>query len=119
MDRIQINGVWYVRETQEQEIILDDLTKTLNIIYENENYSWEATRIYKDDGETFYDTFDIEFTDKRVKPWKTDLWDNNAWMRGILINDPVSLEHLRESVCPQGEAELKAFLTKLKEEEWL
>ena len=62
---------------------------------------------------------DIEFTDKRVKPWKTDLWDNNAWMRGILINDPVSLEHLRESVCPQGEAELKAFLTKLKEEEWL
>ena len=71
-DRILINGVWYVRETQPEEIILDDLTQTLNIIYENGNYSWEATRIYKDDGENFYETFDIEFTDKTGKPWHTE-----------------------------------------------
>ena len=40
-------------------------------------------------------------------------------MRGVLINDPESLENLRESVCLQGEAELKAFLKELKEEGWL
>ena len=40
-------------------------------------------------------------------------------MRGVLINDPESLGHLRESVCSQGEAEFKTFLKALKEEGWL
>ena len=40
-------------------------------------------------------------------------------MRGVLTNDPESLADLRESVCPQGEEEFKAFLKVLKEEEWL
>ena len=118
-NRIQIDGVWYVREQQEPEVQLN-ITRFKGMVTESDKYCFEANKIQKTEWPPeYYDGVDIEFTDKRVKPWKTDLWDNNAWMRGVLINDPVSLEHLRESVCPQGEAELKAFLTKLKEEEWL
>ena len=118
MDRIQINGVWYVRETQEQEIILDDLTKTLNIIYENGNYSWEATRIYKDDGETFYDTFDVEFTDKTKTPWHTEYWDNMSFFKGVLENDAHSMILAKETMDNEGIKHFKAFLKYLKEKGW-
>ncbi len=118
-DRILINGVWYVRETQlEEEIILDDLTQTLNIIYENGDYSWEATRIYKDDGESFYDGFDIEFTDKRIKPWKEEYWDNMKWFKGVLEDDSHSMKLAEEAMNNEGIKHLKAFLKYLKEKGW-
>ena len=118
-DRIQIDGVWYVREQQEPEVEIN-ITRFKGMVTESDKYCFEATKLkHGDVPGRYYDGCDIEFTDKRGEPWKTDLWDNNAWMRGVLINDPVSLEHLRESVCPQGEAELKAFLKVLKEEGWL
>jgi hypothetical protein len=118
-DRIQINGVWYVRETQPEEIILDDLTQTLNIIYENGNYSWEATRIYKDDGETFYDTFDVEFTDKTKTPWHTEYLDNNSFFKGVLENDAHSMKLAEETMDNKGIKHFKAFLKYLKEKGWM
>ena len=117
-NRIQIDGVWYVREQQEPEVQLD-ITRFKGMVTESDKYCFEATKIK--DGSVpgkYYDGCDIEFTDKRVKPWKTDLWDNNAWMRGVLDNNPESLAEL-EHLCPQGEAELKAFLKVLKEEGWI
>jgi|LakMenE18May11ns_1017448.scaffolds.fasta_scaffold9586588_3 hypothetical protein len=118
-DRILINGVWYVRETQpEEEIILDDLTQTLNIIYENSDYSWEATRIFKDDGETFYDGFDIEFTDKTKTPWKTEDWDNMRFINGVLENDNHSIKLAGEAMDNEGIKHLKVFLKYLKDKRW-
>ena len=118
-NRIQIDGVWYVREQQEPEVQLD-ITRFEGMVTESDKYCFEANRTQKTVcPPEYYDDIDIEFTDKRSKPWKTDSWDNNAWMRGVLINDPVSLEHLKESVCLQGEAEFKTFLKALKEEGWL
>lgn len=119
--RIQVNGVWYVREqedtTPEVEI---NIIRTEARTIESDKYVFEAVRLEKSDAPgTYFDGIDINFTDKRERPWKEEYWDNNAWMRGVLINDPESLENLRESVCLQGEAELKAFLKELKEEGWL
>ena len=109
MDRIEINGVWYVKEdNREDEPIKLDVVETQGCVVENEDFCYDATRIANDKG-GFYDGVDIKVTDKREKPWKEDYWDNNAWIRGVLINDPESLGHLRESVCLQGEAEFKAF----------
>ena len=119
--RIQVNGVWYVREqedtTPEVEI---NIIRTEARTIESDKYVFEAVRLEKSDAPgTYFDGIDINFTDKRERPWKEEYWDNNAWMRGVLINNPESLENLRESVCLQGEAELKAFLKELKEEGWL
>ena len=115
-DRIQIDGVWYVRE-QEPEVQLN-ITRFKGMVTESDKYCFEANRIQKTEWPPeYYDGVDIEFTDKRSKPWKTDNWDNNAWMEGILDNNPEPLKLL--DLCPQGIAELKAFLKVLKEEEWL
>ncbi len=118
-ERIQIDGVWYVRETEpEEEIILNDLTQVLNIIYENDDYSWEASRIFKDDGETFYEGFDIEFTDKRKTPWKTEYWDSMKWLKGVLEDDRHSMKLAEEAMDDKGIKHLKAFLKYLKEKVW-
>ena len=115
-NRIQIDGVWYVRE-QEPEVQLN-ITRFKGMVTESDKYCFEANRIQKTEWPPeYYDGVDIEFTDKRSKPWKTDNWDNNAWMEGILDNNPEPLKLL--DLCPQGIAELKAFLKVLKEEGWI
>ena len=119
-DRIEINGVWYVREDllDKQEKV--ELSFSLEAMYENDKYCWQATRLYKENSQThFYDDIDIKFTDKREKPWKEEHWDNNTWMVGVLDNDPESLKDARESMCDDGIKTFKLFLNKLKEEGWL
>lgn len=118
-NRIQINGVWYVKEEEKQP----DIDKK-NIIYfkgavlENEDYAWKATKIQKDDG-SFYDGLDIEFIDKRKKPWKEEHWDNDNWFKGILDNNPDSMKEAKESMDDEGIKVFKAFLNKLVEDELL
>ena len=68
-DRILINGVWYVRETEpETETKEIETTDLICSVYETEDYVWKASKIYKDDGETLYDGIDVEFTDKTTTP---------------------------------------------------
>ena len=117
-DRIQIDGVWYVREdNQNDEPIKLDVVETQGFVVENDNFGYEATRIGNDKG-GFYGGVDIKVTDKRQKPFKEDHWDNNNWMRDILKHNPDSLKEL-----PDLEGEdikfLMAFLQYLKDKEWL
>jgi len=126
-DRIQINGVWYKREepkieTPKYEINDLNVTKHLSYSFESTDFCFEAIRLYKDEGETFFNSIDIEFTDKRVKPWKVDYWDNPNWFRGILDNNPESLnveEETIENLGPNGLGQLQAFLGYLKDKGWL
>jgi hypothetical protein len=122
MKTINIDGVEYAlvpvgKLEPEVEI---HIIRTEARTIESDKYVFEAVRLERSDVPgTYFDGIDIEFTDKRQKPWKEEYWDNSAWMKGVLINDPESLENLRESVCLQGEAELKTFLKELKQEGWL
>jgi len=119
-DRILINGVWYVRETEPKtetkEIEIVDFIGTL---YETDDFVWKASRIYQDDGETLYDGFDIEFTDKNIKPWKEEHWDNMNWFKGVLEDNPESMKDAIESMGYQGIKDFKLFLNKLKDKGWL
>lgn len=123
-DRIQINGVWYRREEdsiEEPEKLFWDVTNYIGKVAESSLYCFKATKMYKDEinGE-WYSGIDIEFTDKRERGnWKTDVWDNNTWMRSVLKDNPEALDELRESVCEQGEKEFKEFLRLIQEEGWL
>ena len=122
MKTINIDGVEYALVPVgklEPEVEIHILRSEARTI-ESDKYVFEAVRLEKSDAPgTYFDGIDINFTDKRERPWKEEYWDNSAWMRGVLVNDPESLENLRESVCLQGEAELKAFLKELKEEGWI
>lgn len=121
MKTINIDGVEYALVPVgklEPEVQLS-ITRFKGMVTESDKYCFEATLIKDDDVPgKYYDGVDIEFTDKRSKPWKTEQWDNNAWMNGILDNRPEPLK-LLDNICPQGIAELKAFLKVLKEEGWL
>ena len=117
-DRIQIDGVWYVKEdNQNDEPIKLEVVETQGYLVENTNFSYDATRIANDEG-GFYEGVDIQVTDKRSKPWKEDNWDNNNWMRGVLEYDPVSWKELPDL----GSEDIKflmAFLQHLKDKEWI
>jgi hypothetical protein len=120
-DRIQIDGVWYVKEEPTQnKIEIEDhqLTQYQTIIYETDDYCWEASRIYKDDGKTFFNGVDIEFTDKEGD-CKKDYWDNDNWFREVYENVEESLETARESMNENGIAHFQAFVGKLIEKGWL
>jgi hypothetical protein len=124
-DRIQINGVWYKREEEgpvfESAPVVLDVTNYIGKVAESGLYCFKAEKMYKDEinGE-LYSGVDIEFTDKRtLGNWKTDVWDNNTWMRSVLKDNPEALDELRESVCEQGEKEFKEFLRLIQEEGWL
>ena len=65
MDRIEINGVWYVKEEYVKEDKLDltekDVTFSKSCVYETGDYCWEAVMLSKDNGENFYPDLEIEF----------------------------------------------------------
>lgn len=115
-NRIQIDGVWYVRE--EQEPIKIDPFDFLGCTHEGNKYCWTATRLMMDNGE-FYDDIDIKFTDKRVDPWKKEYWDHTGWMKGVLENNPESMVDAHKSMCEEGIKEFQAFLQHLKDKGWI
>jgi hypothetical protein len=124
-DRIQINGVWYIRENQTEDYDYDydydiesDVIHSESYQLETDNYRWEATRLLRTDG-SFLDDFYILFTDKKVSLHNDDIWDNIPFMKGILKNNPDSLKALKESLNSNGIKDFKAFLKYLKEKEWL
>ena len=122
-DRIQIDGVWYVREdilpTSNKEPLI--YTWYDGCVIENDKYAFEISRIQKDDG-TYYNDISIEFTDKRFgkyENWTKDYWDNNEWMKGVLNDNPISLTELKESMAEEDIWILKDILMKMVEKEWL
>lgn len=120
-DRIQIDGVWYVRE--QQVPIKIEVVKSKSITTENHKYCFEATKVEKKDG-TYCIDFDIEFTDKREGSkadgkWKTDYWDHMGFFRGCLEHNDESLNELACHMCEEGVEEFIAFLKVLDKEGWI
>jgi hypothetical protein len=131
-NRIEINGVWYVREdaindslgnleTEEMDLIFSE-----ECVYETDKYSFVASRIRRGGSSSgeFYPDITIEFTDKRSgdrDTWKEDYWDNNNWFKGIIEGKAESIVSLDEetNICPQGKKQLKGFLNRLVEVGWL
>ena len=117
-DRVQIDGVWYVREDQAQiDAVLEDFDPTgfEGYVVENEEVCFEASRIKRDDGGFYDDCIDIKFTHK---VGVEDYWDNTTWMLGVLNSNPESLKDISH-LGTRNILFLKAFLQFLKDKEWL
>ena len=114
MDRIQINGVWYIRETPEEQV---DAVLYQGCVAETEKHCFDATRLRGDS-----EQFDIKVTFKNALPrsdWKEDRWNNVNFYKGVFNGDPDALNSLRESI--DDEAEIKyfiSFLQILKDNNW-
>jgi len=134
-DRIEINGVWYVREdtinNPSDSLVLAEeemnLTFSEECCYETDKYCFVASRIRKDtfrENDEFYPDISITFTDKRIgdrDTWKEEYWDNNNWFKGILEGNPESVKSLDEEteLCKEGKRQFKGFLNRLVEEGWI
>jgi hypothetical protein len=127
-ERIQVNGVWYVRETNptsEIEIKEKDITFSMERIWESNNWSFIATVIMLDGAETLDDHYPdpyIKITDKRFEDrelWTEDDVDNPNFMFGVLEGNPESIDDALDIFDTIGLEEFKAFLRYLIKVGWL
>ena len=129
-DRIEVNGVWYIKEdvatSKFEKVTISELEPGIKydgFVFESNLYAFDCTRIYDEDGNLYKDgNVCIKFTDKSVVHDITEYqehWDNVDWMRALLINEPEAIEEAMESLCSQGFAELKEVLTTLRVAAWI
>ena len=118
MNRILINGIWYVPENSQDVVVIEPDREECYTV-ENSDFYFKAIRIFDQEENSFFDNIDIHFIDKRPnKPKQQDTWDNNDWMIRILKNDNASMEDLPD-IGRSGLATLKAFLQFLVDKDWL
>jgi hypothetical protein len=115
-DRIQINGVWYVKERTKSEITPNYF---LGAIIEKDEYCFEGSVLLKDDS-IWEGTFSIEYTDKRQSLTESDFWDNQSFIEGILNRDNEQINVLTMSMGMSKDTieDLIAFLRCLKDKGW-
>ena len=114
-DRIEINGVWYIKEeTKEKKKI--DIIEYLGCVYESDKYYFKAeTNLGLD--EIF---LNIEITDKSTHPWKVDNIDNPNWMRDVLKGNSQGFDELDEFKTGNDfKQEFREFLQILTTKKWL
>lgn len=128
-DRIQVDGVWYVREISTlpiAEIKPRDVTNSLSCTWESDNWAFEATVILIDEAKTLTDIYNnfasIEITDKRNSD--RDLWvehncDNANWFIGVYEGNPESIPEAEEMLDEQGIAEFRGFIGYLIDKGWI
>ena len=127
-DRIEVNGVWYIKEESDVESTISQLgpgIKYDGFVFESDLYAFDCTRIYDDDGNLYKDgNVCIKFTDKSKYSGLgnneiVEIWDNANWMCGVLEDDVEAIEEAMESLCSQGLVELKEVLTTLRVAAWI
>jgi hypothetical protein len=127
-ERIQVNGVWYVKETtptSEIEIKDRDITFSMDRTWESRKWCFIATVIMRDEAETLDDYYQdpyIVITDKRSEDrndWIEHDADNSTWMLGVYEGDQESMEEAVEMFDKQGLDEFRAFIGYLIKIGWL
>ena len=127
-ERIQINGIWYVRENTIPEVEIDpnETTNTLGCVWESGEWCFEATAILRDKFEDLSDIYNngitIDITDKRNldrDKWIEHDCDNTNWLLGILEGDDESMLDAEEMFDEQGMSEFKGFIRHLITKGWI
>jgi len=124
-DRIQINGVWYVKEQPDTkpEPHSVEVFHNQSIIYEDQDYCFEATIIIDPEtGQPLYDEIGmyVKVTDKTQGiPCMELFWDHEGFFRGCYERNPESIESLKESLNEAGVENFIAFLQHTMDAGWL
>ena len=124
-DRIQINGVWYVKEQPDAkpEPHSVEVTHYQSIVYEDGDYCFKASMLINPETQLpKYSIIgmDIEVTDKtNGRDWTTEYWDSEFFFRGCYERNPESIETLKESLNDAGVENFIAFLQHTVDNGWL
>jgi hypothetical protein len=114
-DRIQIDGIWYIREDKESEFdISDQVFHVRQCGYEDDDVVLECNYSVKDNPEP-HDTPCVTFLDKARYDldWtKREFWDNTAWMRDVVEGYPESIDQIPAQHLPVVKAFFKYLIEK-------
>lgn len=118
MDRIQVNGVWYVKEENQSSFNTENIFYSRVCVYETNEWFIKA-EFYSDDDqlENVFSGCYIEFENK-ITGLKDDS-ENENWFFGILNNDPESMEEANRIFDADGLELFKSFLNHLININWL
>ena len=118
MDRIQVNGVWYIKEENQSNFDSNNIFYSKVCIYEDSEWFFKA-EFYADDNELkdADNSCSIDFENKLTK--LRDDSDNENWFFGVLNNDPESMEDANEIFDANGLILFKSFLNHLIDINWL
>ena len=123
-NRIQIDGVWYVRENEVKpvEIKPEDVVHTMSCVWESGEWLFDArVCLRNDDPKDYYPSPTIDITGKRGdldERVRIDA-DNPNWMWGVLENSPESMKDAHNIFDAEGLASFKGFLNYLIDKGWL
>lgn len=121
MDRIQINGDWYVREaTKDKENEPIEVIELLAIVYEDSEFYLKAEVAAKH-GTRLPDLnlpF-VEFIDKTMDAGKTHYADSVRWMNRILEADFLACKEANDLVAPVNMPKFVKCLQELKNRGWI
>jgi hypothetical protein len=129
-NRIEINGIWYVREDKQHTPVIDeiddeDVVDTLSCTWETDEFCFDATVILRDNAEElsdFYGSPFLKITDKRPsdrKDWIEHEVDNSLWFLGVLEGNPDSMEEAKEMFNDNGIQGFQRFISYLIQKGWL
>ena len=127
-DRIQVDGIWYVKESSTLPIVEikpRDVTNSLSCTWESDNWCFEALVILRDEAENLTDIYpdpSITITDKHPEnrdDWKEDSSDNPNWFIGVYEGNPESMPEAKEMMDEQGIAEFRGFIGYLIDKGWI
>ena len=128
-NRIQVNGVWYVKEDDIQDLTPQHdeetpVTDSLQCTYEVTDWCFEASILLQNDAIDLSDTNGdpwIKVTDKRsaVLKWKEHDVDSPEWMLGVLRGDRESMRLAYEIFDNIGIYHFRGFINILIQKGWL
>ena len=114
-ERIEVNGVWYVKEKALQEELF--ISEYDGIVYENDLFSLEVTRLKDEDG-TPTESILMEYTSK-AQPHIKEVWDNVDWMIGVYRNSPASIRQLYPLMGEERIKQIQSIIETLIEKGWI
>jgi hypothetical protein len=128
-DRIEINGIWYVKEDKQHTLVIDEIddgnvTDSLDCIWETHEYCFIATVLLRDIAEELTDFYRSPFfkiTDKRTggkKDWVEHDVDNTNWLLEVLEGDSDSMESAYEMFDENGIKQLRTFISYIIKKGW-
>jgi len=98
-DRIEINGVWYVREKQDKtpdDMLDDSPTGYHGLVIENEDVHFELSILMNDDYKTLNykmgPALVVTFKDGERKNWIEEYWDNPSFLVDVFYDPKLALE---------------------------
>ena len=127
-DRIEINGVWYVKEDTIQESKSDGIVEFdvegfqyQGVVWEFDDFCFDVTRSVPDGENERFNTPMIKVTIKKGhrKDWKEDTIDNDRFMKGVFNNEPESIETVEEDFGKDAVDPLRFVIKGLLDLGWL